>query len=145
MEEGAHVTAQDCARHKRMVQSQFFNPTFLQKKNQFFFQFLPFPFLFSGTRHGPLCRSLEHGQAGHSAPCWESGKENRYISSRAAGSQGDTNALGREYTDMGETKCPPVVNQRRQEWAPEGEVIRAEWPQPAPSLRRQTERRFLAV
>lgn len=58
---------------------------------------------------------------------------------------GDTNTVGREYTDMGETRCPPVVNQRRQEWAPEGEVIRAEWPQTVPSLRRQTKRMFLAV
>lgn len=109
----------------------------------FFFQLLPFHFYFSGTRHGPLCWSL--AQAGHSAPCWKAGKEKRCTSPRAAGSRRDTNTGRREYTDMGETRCPPVVNQRRQEWAPEGEVIRAEWPQPVPSLRRLTERRFLAV
>lgn len=37
---------------------------------------------------------------------------------------GGTDTGGRGYTDVAEARCPPVVNQKRQEWAPEGEVIR---------------------
>lgn len=44
------------------------------------------------------------------------------MSPRVAGILGNTSPGGREYTDMGEDRCPTVVTQRRQEKGGPGRV-----------------------
>lgn len=127
LEEGVHVTAQDYAR--QAAQSWFSPPTnFLEQESNrcfFFFFSSASSFLFLLLWDQAWATLQVTGTSWALSPLlgsWK-GKE-MYKSQGSWESEGHKHRRER-ITDMGETRCPPVVNQRRQVWAPEGEVIRA--------------------